>query len=131
MSEALQAPPVRPAEQPNNEAAGSARRSFSLCQAPKLKRPYSGGFFTDVFASPMSAQRGQINTCRTACSSAMRADLDQSISILQTSQIGEFSVSIERLRVFIQEVLSPEIRRTLAFAKRGGQQILKSSFLSI
>jgi hypothetical protein len=46
--------------------------------------------------SPIPPQRGQMNTCRIVCSSAIRADLDQAISALQAWQIGVSNFSNDR-----------------------------------
>jgi hypothetical protein len=61
------------------------------------RRPYSLDAFIGVLVSTTPPQRGQMNTCTIACSSATRADLDQAISTLQESQIGAASCSIDRL----------------------------------
>jgi hypothetical protein len=58
--------------------------------------PYSRGI-TVVFVSAILAHLRHVNTCRIVFPSAMRADRDQAIWTLQTSQIGVASPSIERL----------------------------------
>jgi hypothetical protein len=59
------------------------------------RRHHSSDAFTGVLVSWILPQWERMNMCRIVCSSAIKADLDQAISVPQALQIGAANCAIE------------------------------------
>jgi hypothetical protein len=77
-----------------------------LVQSERPIDAYSG-VLTGVIVSAILEQRGQMNTCNTACFDDTRLDRDHVISRSHEMQIGAFSSATDRLRVSICRALVP------------------------